>query len=107
MNYYDELSGIEEQIIRLDSAESILRIAGSADPSHTDAMNTIWLIEGMIVDINEKLSEKFSHLWDIVREDSFAENTIPILSTNDYVAPSKTSNELNSIVNSWVRSEEC
>ena len=74
MNYWDRLENLEKQIIRLDSIESLVRIAANSDsPSDKDIQNLLWYLDGSITDINKKISENFYSLWEEVREDSWQE----------------------------------
>jgi hypothetical protein len=99
MNYYSELSKLENDIIRLDTVQSMLRIVadGVMSSKEQDVQHSLWFITDEIEDINKKVSEQFYDLWNNVREDS---RKTPI---SEYIAPSETSNELMDIVNSWAR----
>lgn len=71
MKYYDELRSLEQEIIRLDSVESLLRVAGSTEIRGADMSNIIWMLEGMVEDINKKTSEQFYELFDKIRQDTW------------------------------------
>lgn len=71
MKYWDKLNSIEEQIVRLDSVESILRVLGNSDAEKADMTNVLWYLDGAVEDINKTLSEKFYELWDEVRNESW------------------------------------
>jgi hypothetical protein len=71
MKHWNKLSSIEEQIIRLDSVESILRVLGNSDAEKSDMLNVLWYLDGAVEDINKNLSEKFYELWDEVRNESW------------------------------------
>lgn len=73
MKYWDRLRSLEEQIIRLDSIESILRVLGNADAKKQDMLNIIWYLDGAVEDINKGLSDNFYRLWEEVREDLYGE----------------------------------
>jgi hypothetical protein len=104
MKYYKELSEIENEIIRLDTVQSMLRIVadGVMSSREQDVQHSLWFITDEIENVNEKLSENFQNVWDQVRDDSF-ETKSEYLKVTDYKSPSKASTELNDIVNSWVR----
>jgi len=104
MKYYAELSNLESEIIRLDSMQSLLRLIseGAHNNNEKDVINALWYITGSIEDINEKASQHFQDLWSQVREDSIEPED-----PTQYITPTKASTELNDIVNSWIRSEEC
>lgn len=100
MQYYDKLRDLELEIIRLDSVESLIRIAANSDsPSGADIQNLLWYLEGSMTNINESISEKFYDLWEQVRTESWLQNNKP---TNSMFV----SDELNSIVNSWASPKE-
>lgn len=99
MKYYAELSKLEDNIIRLDTIQSVLKIIadGVLCSQEQDVQHSLWFILDEIEDINEKVSEQFYQLWNNVRDDSRKK---PI---SDYIAPSETNNELMDIVNSWAK----
>lgn len=74
MKHWDRLKSLEEQIIRLDSIESLIRLAANSDsPSGKDIQNLLWYLDGSVSDINENISEQFYSLWEEVREESWQE----------------------------------
>jgi hypothetical protein len=99
MKFYSELSKLEDDIIRLDTVQSMLRIVadGVLCSEEQDVQHSLWFILDEIKDINEKTSRQFYDLWNNVREDS---RKSPV---SAYIAPSETSNELMDIVDSWAK----
>jgi hypothetical protein len=73
MKYWDNLRNVEDQIVRLDSVESILRVLSNADATREDMLNVLWYLDGAVEDINKTLSDNFYKLWDEVRNDSYEE----------------------------------
>jgi hypothetical protein len=73
MKYFDELRNVEDQIVRLDSVESILRVLGNADATREDMLNVLWYLDGAVEDINKGLGDNFYKLWDKIRNDSYEE----------------------------------
>lgn len=73
MKYWDNMRSVEDQIIRLDSVESILRVLGNAEATREDMLNIIWYLDGAVEDINKTLSDSFYRLWNEVRKDSYEE----------------------------------
>jgi hypothetical protein len=73
MKYWDNLRNVEDQIVRLDSVESILRVLGNSETTREDMLNIIWYLDGAVEDINKNLSDKFYELWNEVRDDSYEE----------------------------------
>jgi hypothetical protein len=73
MKYWESLRSVEDQIIRLDSIESILRVLSNADATREDMLNVLWYLDGAVEDINKGLSDNFYRLWDEIRKDSYEE----------------------------------
>ena len=73
MKYWNELTRLETQIIRLSSLERLLRTVATGVPytNLEDAANAIWYISGSIEDIHSNLRSEFDELWDIIRNESF------------------------------------
>ena len=97
MKYWDKLRSVEDQIVRLDTVESMLRVLGNADATREDMLNVLWYLDGTVEDINKGLNDTFYKLWDEIRGDSYKKNT------SEYCTPTQSSNELMNIVNSWVK----
>lgn len=93
MKYYKQMRGIEDQIIRLDTVESMLRILGESESNGNDMMHVVWHLTDIVDDINVNLSEKFYKLSEELRK---------IPEDNDL----EVNDELFSIVNSWVQPKE-
>jgi hypothetical protein len=73
MKCWDNMRSLEEQIIRLDSVESMLRVLGNAEATREDMLNILWYLDGAVEDINKGLSDNFYKLWDKIRSDSYEE----------------------------------
>lgn len=93
MKYYKQMRDIEDQIIRLDTVESMLRILGESESNGNDMMHVVWHLTDIVDDINVNLSEKFYKLSEELRK---------IPEDNDL----EVNDELFSIVNSWVQPKE-
>lgn len=103
MKYWNELNALENEIIRLDSLKSLMTVVTNGVESTArpeDIENTLWHILGSIEDIVDKQYEHFQNLFDMVREE---DEVSPVLATNDYVAPSAESNELDKVMRSWAQ----
>ena len=76
MKYWNELTRLETQIIRLSSLESLLRTVASGVPytNLEDAENAVWYLAGSIEDIHATLRDEFNNLWDVVRNESFEQD---------------------------------
>lgn len=98
MDYFTQLRNLEEQIIRLNTVESTLRILSSSEANKNDLMNVIWDLNDKVEDINQKIGEEFYDLFEQIRTESKSNQT-----QNDM----NVSNELTYVVNSWVRPEDC
>ena len=71
MKYWNELTRIEDSIIRLSSMESMLRVIASGIPQTNleDAENAIWHLSGTIEDIHANLRIEFDNLWELIRDE--------------------------------------
>lgn len=98
MDYFTQLRNLEEQIIRLNTVESTLRILSSSEANKNDLMNVIWDLNDKVEDINQKIGEEFYDLFEQIRTESKSNQT-----QNDM----NVSDELTYVVNSWVRPEDC
>lgn len=70
MKHFEQLSIIEEQIIRLDTVESMLRMMNDPSVERSDIHNVLWHLTEMLEEINGKLSKEFYVLWGQIRDDS-------------------------------------
>lgn len=112
MNYWNELSELECQIIRMDTLESMLTIlTKSIDQSQKeDVENFLWQILELVEDMNVSLTEKYANLFDCVRSDAcnYSEKHSgewPF----EYEAPENSvesydTEALIRVVNNWVKS---
>ena len=75
MKYFEELTDIENPIIRLNSMSSVLRVlsAGAESSDVEDVREALWYVEGSIESIHEELRIAFHELWEKVVEDDTAE----------------------------------
>lgn len=73
MKYYDQLSDLETELIRLETLSSLVSVIScgfenAANPK--DLQNTMYILEENIQSINDNLRSKFDDLWSCVRDDS-------------------------------------
>lgn len=75
MKYWSELTAIEDEIIRLSSMSSVLRVIanGAESSSEDDVKECLWYIEGSIESIHDNLRSKFNDLWETVSDDDHKE----------------------------------
>jgi hypothetical protein len=100
MKYWQELTNIECEIIRLDAVKSLLTVVcnGMENTSKIeDIENSMWHILGSIEDIKDKQYETFQELFDMIKQE---DTGISTLKTNEYIAPKNT--ELDAIVRGWI-----
>ena len=71
MKHFEQLSKIEDSIIRLSSLESVLRTiaSGVKETNLEDAEAALWYVSGSIEDIHKNLRYEFNELWEIVRNE--------------------------------------
>jgi uncharacterized protein YjgD (DUF1641 family) len=112
MNYWNELSELEREVIRMDTLESMLTIlTKSIDQTQKeDVENFLWQILELVEDMNVSLTEKYANLFDCVRNDAHNypekhsgewpfEYETPENSVESYDTES-----LIRVVNNWVKS---
>jgi hypothetical protein len=108
MKYYNNLSAVESEIIRLGSLRSLLTILANAVESsdQEDIENCIWQAKVLADSINENLSEEFQNLWDTIRDDDFG----AIEESDDYSEfdtseSTYDTKPLSDVVDSWIRNK--
>lgn len=95
MKYWDELRNLENDIIQLDTMNSLVAILSeSIEVSSTsDVRNSLWHVQEILQKINQSMSENFQTLFAVVREDSLDKDE-----ESEY-----NFDELTEVVNSWVK----
>jgi hypothetical protein len=95
MKYFNNLTAVESEIIRMDSLSSLLNVlAEGADTSNQeDIENCLWQAKDMASSINENLAEEFQNLFDAIREDTFKPWT-------EY-----DTKPLSDVIDSWIRNK--
>jgi hypothetical protein len=98
MNYFNELTAVESELIRLESLKHLTTVVSNGIESSTplEIENSIWQIKDIMSDISEKSYDAFYNLYEKVKYS----NGISTLKTNDYIAPKNT--ELDAIVRGWI-----
>ena len=71
MKYFNELTQVENQVIRLAEMKKLLAVlVNGMESSNSDEVESaIHYIEGSIVDISEQLSENFQRLFEAIAVD--------------------------------------
>jgi hypothetical protein len=98
MKYWNELTNVESELIRLDTIVSLVRslnysIEGGLE--FPDVKNCLWKIEEELDLMCRHSNIHFQELWDVVRNDTHVE-------FDGYTAK-KAADELENVVNSWVK----
>lgn len=77
MKYWSELTRIEDGIIRLHTMNSLMRViaSGVSENNLEDAENVLWYLQGSMEDIHSNLRNEFDNLWEIIRDESFDEDS--------------------------------
>jgi hypothetical protein len=101
MKYWNELTNVENELIKLDTIVSLVRSLNYAIESGVeiaDVKNCLWKIEEEIDLLSRNSNIHFQELWDVVRKDTRKEfdGSIANLSSG------KVADELEKVVNSWV-----
>ena len=120
MKYWNELTAIEEQSIRLDCLKSLVSVVASGVDScnREEIGNAIWHILGSLEDINDKLKLAFNECFDAVRDDDIdgvfhqikepgcggnCEGCLCDTDEDELVNTEYKFDDLQSVVNSWIR----
>ena len=95
MKYFNNLTAVESEIIRMDSLRSLLNVLveGADTSNQEDIENCLWQAKEMASSINENLTEEFQNLFDAIREDTFKPWT-------EYDAE-----PLNDIMKTWIKNK--
>ena len=104
MKYFNNLTAVESEIIRINYLRSMLTVISNAyeTSDQEDIENCIWQAKELVDSINENLGEEFQNLFDEIREDtidlqeddwSFEEPKEPVYDTQP----------LQDVMNSWIR----
>jgi hypothetical protein len=104
MKYFNNLTAVESEIIRMNYLRSILTMLsnGYEASNREDIENCIWQAKELADSINENLSEEFQNLWDTVRDDSVDEID------EDWPFEEKLQYEfeqLDNVVKSWIKNK--
>ena len=74
MKYFDELTDVETEIIRLGEMNKLYSVIsnGAEESSHEQLVSAIQFLEGCMNDIHDRLKNNYQALFDAIREDSVA-----------------------------------
>ena len=100
MKYWNELTNIENELIKLDTIVSLVRslnYAIEAGVEFPDVKNCLWKIEEDLEMMSRNSNAHFQELWDVVRNDTHVEFDGHISNLNS----KKVADELEKVVNSW------
>ncbi len=100
MKYFNNLTAIESEIIRMNYLRSMLTVISNAyeTSSQEDIENCIWQAKELADGINENLAEEFQNLFDVIREDTMDDEEFPC-----YEEPVYDTQPLQDVMNSWIR----
>lgn len=102
MKYWNELTNIENELIRLDTIVSQVRTlnhAIEADVEFSDVKNCLYRIEEELEYMSRNSNAHFQELWDVVRNDTGFEFDGHISNLNSKIV----ADELENVVNSWIK----
>ena len=106
MKYFNNLTAVESEIIRMDSLSSLLNVlAEGADTSNQeDIENCIWQAKELADSINENLAEEFQNLWDTVRDD-VVDDDLTNWPFEEPEEPVYDTKPLSDVIDSWIRNK--
>lgn len=73
MKYYDQLSNLETELIRLETLTSLVSVITSGfenSANYKDLQNSLYHIEDALKSANENIRREFQELWDVIRDDT-------------------------------------
>lgn len=97
MKYYKELFSLEEKIVELESFKNLLGVISNGIDSsgREELIGAFYTLDGMLQDLTEGLYERFDKLFQIVRMDSFKDDTFQYFDKT-------AADELTETMNSWI-----
>jgi DNA replication initiation complex subunit (GINS family) len=105
MKYFNNLTAIESEIIRMNYLRSMLTVISNAyeTSNQEDIENCIWQAKELADGINENLAEEFQNLFDIIREDTMDDDVEFPCYEEPVEEPVYDTQPLQDVMNSWIR----
>jgi hypothetical protein len=106
MKYFNNLTAVESEIIRLGYLRSLLTVLSNAyeTSNQEDVENCIWQAKELADSINENLAEEFQNLWDTVRDDVF-DDDLTDWTFEEPQEPVYDTKPLSDVIDSWIRNK--
>lgn len=100
MNYWDELNAVDSTIVELELIKSNMRLISNAVEcsNYTDVQQAIECVTSSFENIMVEMRDNFENLFSTIRNSGTGIST---LKTNEYVQPTESVLELDSIVRNW------
>lgn len=97
MKYWNELTSLETEIIKMDTVSGALSILTEAQESANprDVQSTLYLLQEYTEKLNCDMSEKFMQLFDAVRQGEFEAGTDEFEEVYEH-------EELSEVINRWI-----
>lgn len=107
MKYFNNLTAVESEVIRIGYLRSMLTVISNAIESSNmeDIENCIWQAKELADSISENIGEEFQNLFDEIREDTIDldEDDSAFDETPD--EPVYDMQPLQDVMNSWVKNK--
>ena len=107
MKYFNNLTAVESEVIRIGYLRSMLTVISNAIESSNmeDIENCIWQAKELADSISENIGEEFQNLFDEIREDTIDldEDDFAFDETPD--EPVYDMQPLQDVMNSWVKNK--
>jgi hypothetical protein len=106
MKYFNNLTAVESEIIRLGYLRSLLTVLsnGIETSNQEDIENCIWQAKELADSINENLAEEFQNLWDTVRDD-VVDDDLTDWTFEEPQQPVYDTKPLSDVIDSWIRNK--
>jgi hypothetical protein len=99
MKYWEKLTNLESEIIRLDVLQSTVRVisSGIEGSNFTDIQQSYYLVDECLEDINKKITNEFNNLFEAIRQDTH---------DNDFGECDTTeTDDLSNIMSQWIQTK--
>lgn len=105
MKYFNNLTAIESEIIRMNYLRSMLTVISNAyeTSNQEDIENCIWQAKELADGINENLAEEFQNLFDVIREDTMDDVEFPCY--EEPQEPVYDTKPLSDVIDFWIRNK--
>ena len=100
MKYWDQLSSLESEIIKLDTLNSVVKLMAEGltpEVEFTDIQSVFWHIEQLLSDANKSITDEYVKLFEVIRSDT---------QYDDFKEYNPTDTEdLSNVISQWIQTK--